>query len=411
MDGSFACPECGSSVEVAGLAPGRQVRCGFCNRLLEVPFLPRAADARWKRRRFKQARWFPWACAALAIAFVAIVCTGVIRFVARQYDSAQQRSIDQLLGSSKANEADGHLDQALIDLDTALELARKAGPTYVARIDEWAKKRPALARREVELAIERLSKADRASFQLGFWLTLVTRSEKDADLAPLSEPIRRQFVADLDSKVTYELSAAQRSADLGQILPSFTTCERIAVLLDHLPSGKATAFRAETLALVDRLISQHGVTIETPQGQFAFGAKSYVAEIVPVVAKAFEAKGYLPDRAKSPWKAEWKHARFHATIVVSESLEGNYLSSANRLTRIEVRLTLTSADKRTLVFQTTPTARSTVPLPKLPVYLSSRVAMPGERSKEIEKLLYDDARGQIDSKLAHSLANMKEWRP
>ena len=27
MDGSFACPECGSEVEVEGLAPGRQVRC------------------------------------------------------------------------------------------------------------------------------------------------------------------------------------------------------------------------------------------------------------------------------------------------------------------------------------------------------------------------------------------------
>ena len=68
MDGSFACPECGSSVEVTGLAPGRQVRCGFCNRLLEVPFLPRAADAPWKRRRFARPKWFIWACAALAVA-------------------------------------------------------------------------------------------------------------------------------------------------------------------------------------------------------------------------------------------------------------------------------------------------------------------------------------------------------
>ena len=45
MEGSFACPECGTFVEVHGLAPGRQVRCGFCNRLLEVPYLPRAADS------------------------------------------------------------------------------------------------------------------------------------------------------------------------------------------------------------------------------------------------------------------------------------------------------------------------------------------------------------------------------
>ena len=70
MDGSFACPECGSSVEVGGLAPGRQVRCGFCDRLLEVPFLPRAADAPWKRRRFGRPKWLNWAWAALAIASI-----------------------------------------------------------------------------------------------------------------------------------------------------------------------------------------------------------------------------------------------------------------------------------------------------------------------------------------------------
>ena len=76
MDGSFACPECGSSVEVAGLAPGRQVRCGFCNRLLEVPYLPRAAESAWKRRRFARPRWFVWACVALGLVSVASLGTG-----------------------------------------------------------------------------------------------------------------------------------------------------------------------------------------------------------------------------------------------------------------------------------------------------------------------------------------------
>ena len=94
--------------------------------------------------------------------------------------------------------------------------------------------------------------------------------------------------------------------------------------------------------LVVRLISDHGVTIAPPQGHFVFGPQAYVKEIVPVIVKAFEAKGYLPYRASSHWQAQWKHARYLATIVVSEQLEGNYLSSANRLTRIEVRLTVKS---------------------------------------------------------------------
>jgi hypothetical protein len=78
------------------------------------------------------------------------------------------------------------------------------------------------------------------------------------------------------------------------------------------------------------------------------------------------------------------------------------------LTRIEVRLTVTRANQAKPIFQTMPTARSTVPLPKLPLYLSNRLAMPGERTEEVEKLLRDDARGQIDERLAHSLSNMPE---
>ena len=56
MDGSFACPECGSDVEMGGLAPGRQVRCGtfddgarWIHRLdqLPLPVRRRLADARY----------------------------------------------------------------------------------------------------------------------------------------------------------------------------------------------------------------------------------------------------------------------------------------------------------------------------------------------------------------------------
>jgi hypothetical protein len=85
-------------------------------------------------------------------------------------------------------------------------------------------------------------------------------------------------------------------------------------------------------------------------------------------------------------------------------LEGNYLSSENRLTRIEARLTLSSGKQP--VWKTTPTARSTVPLPKLSAYVASRVAASRERSEEFEKMLYADARAQIDDKFGFALSNM-----
>ena len=100
MDGAFACPECGSSVEVGGLAPGRQVRCGFCDRLLEVPFLPRAADAPWRRRRFGRPKWLNWAWAALAIVSIAgtgrrclPVCQTTIRLGPAAIDQPSPRVI------------------------------------------------------------------------------------------------------------------------------------------------------------------------------------------------------------------------------------------------------------------------------------------------------------------------------
>jgi hypothetical protein len=408
MDGSFACPECGSNVEVTGLAPGRQVRCGFCNRLLEVPYLPRAADAPWKRRRFARPKWLIWASAALAVSAAAILATGAFRFITRQFDSAQQRSINQLLESSKVSEVDDRLDQALIDLDAAIEMARKAGPSYLARIDRWVKKRPELARREAQHIVDRLRSSDSSSFPLGNWLNVVSRTDKDPDLAPLSASINQQFMAALNQVLDFELVAARRSFASRQILSSLTSCERIAGLLNHLPPGQRTTIRAATEELVIRLISTHGVMIEPPQGVFVFGSRSYTSNMVPAVVNAFEAKGYLPYRKSYRWRDQWKHATYHASIIVSEKLEGDYLSSANRLTRIEVRLTVTKSGQAAPVFQTMPTARSSSPLPKLPLYLSNRLAMSGERTEEVEKLLYDDARGQVDERLAHSLRNMPE---
>ena len=46
--------------------------------------------------------------------------------------------------------------------------------------------------------------------------------------------------------------------------------------------------------------------------------------------------------------------------------------------------------------------------PKLPAYLSSRLAISPERSEEFEQLLYENARGQIDEKFGYALSNMPE---
>jgi hypothetical protein len=404
MDGTFACPDCGSEVEVHGLAPGRQVRCGFCHRLLEVPYLPRAADAPWKRRRFAHAKWVPWAWIALAAISVALVAAGAVKFLKRQYDSIQDRSISQLFDSSRRHEADGDLGEALIDLDTALEMARKTGLTQQRRLEDEQKRRPDLARRDAELVLKRLGEQQPSSFRLGDWLNLTARTARDPHLAPLITRINDQFQVALDRQVDFDLKAARaafQSKDLGA---SLTSCDQIGRLIEHLAASSQPRVRSETEQIVTQISATRGVQVEAPEGRFLFGAKSYIAELLPLLERALEAKGYVPKRESSPWRHLWSHALYHMRLDVSEIQEGNYLSSQNRLTRIEAGLTLSS--RGAVVWRTNPTVRSEVPLPKLAAYQASRLAISPERSEEFERLLYKNARDRIDEKFRYALSNM-----
>jgi hypothetical protein len=404
MDGSFACPECGSEIGVRGIAPGRQVRCGFCRRLLEVPYLPRAADAPWKRRRFLRPKWVTWGWASLAVVAAVLLVTGSYRLLKRQYDSYQKRSINHLLDSSRRHEAGGQLGAALIDLDAALDLAAKAGTAVSSRLRAGQKYRPDLARRDAAEILDRLSRREPSSFALGEWLNLRARAAKDLDLQPLVSPIESQFQKANERQADFDLTSARRAFLSHDVGASLTQCDQIAALIPYLAPEIQPAVRRDAEALVNQLVSTHGVKVDAPQGHFIFGSASYVSDMLPVLAKALQDKGYLPNRPSSPWRELWEHALYHVRLDVSEQQEGNYLSSENRLSRIEATVTLSSTGG--LIWQTKPTARSQVPLPKLPAYLASRAAISPERSEEFEQLLYKSARDQIDEKFSFSLGNM-----
>src|SRR6516162_6229364 len=81
MDEAFACPDCGTTVAVDKLVPGRQVRCGFCHRLLEVPYFPRVSDPRWYRRRFNRPWWVLWARCSLGLLGLVILLVATFRFL------------------------------------------------------------------------------------------------------------------------------------------------------------------------------------------------------------------------------------------------------------------------------------------------------------------------------------------
>jgi len=338
--------------------------------------------------------------------FVAILTAGSARFVNRQLSSSKERSINSLIESSRQHQTNGAFGTGLIDLDAAIEMAHRAGPAYVARLDLWRKERAALARRDANSVVEGLLRAHSPEFPLGDWLNLIVRAKRDPDLATLRSPIDGQFQTALGRQVNEDLAAARQAADSGHVLSSLSLCERIAALLDHLAPTTKSRVRTDTRELVNRLVSTRGVTIAPPRGEFVFGSKNYVAAMLPVLDNALQAKGFLPYRDSYHWRHEWTHALYHLSLDVSERLEGSYLSSPNRLTRIEARLSVTASGPSDWHWRTNPTALSTVPLPNLPAYLSSRLAMSRERSDEMERLLYDNARAQIQDKFSHALNNM-----
>jgi hypothetical protein len=404
MDGAFACPECGNRVEVRGLAPGRQVRCGFCRRLLEIPYLPRA-DAGWKRRRFQRPKWVVWSYAALVTLAAVLGATSVWQFAKTQYRSAQDRSIKHLVESSRLHEREGRINQALIDLDAALDLAEKAGPATRARLAREREDRPLLARRDVEHELKRLRERDRSSFTVGLWLNLIARAANDADLEPLVQPIHEQFQAALAEQLAADLELARRSLALGEVARSLEACDRMAGLFKHLSPDERARIHSEAEKIVYQLVSTHGVNVTPPEGKFILGSlASYVSETVPVLVKGLEAKGYLPARESSPWRNLWKNALYTTSLEVKEQLAGSYMLSENRLTRIELHFSLTSTDQ--FKWDTMPTALSTVPLPRISAYVAAHAAASPERSPEFEKLLYNDARGQVNAKLANALSTM-----
>ncbi len=406
MDGAFACPECGSDVEMDGLAPGRQVRCGFCHRLLEVPYLPRAAGPSWKRRRYARPKWVGWAWALLGLVLVVVVTAGAVEMLRRRSSSIQDRAINELLATSGRHESDGRISEALIDLDAALELADKAGPAWVRRREQERSARGLLARRVAGSRLAGLCGEPSSTFRLGDWLNLIAWAVRDADLAPLAPRIEEEFQKSLQEEAKRELALGRQLFESGNVSSSMDACDRVGALLKHFSKEAEPETRKAAESLVNDLVGTAGIGVIVRPGNFVYGSNSYVSELVPVLERALVAKGYLPRRGDSVWRDAWPKSPFEARLDVDEKKADNYFSSENRLTLIHIDLLVTQGKRE--IWRTSPRARSVVPLPGLPAYLATRVAVSPERSDEFERLLYKSARDQIDQKFNTSLASMPQ---
>ena len=310
-----------------------------------------------------------------------------------------------MLSSSDAHERSGEPGKALVDLDAALHLHGQASPGDAGLVSRLKAKRAALARQDALAVADRLSTHDPSTFPLGQWLTLQARAGADKDLISLRQEFAGRFQAKLKGHVQAELAAAGAAFDSGNPVLAYDRCAALDGLLVHLAPPEKERFRLEADELVSRIIDRHGMLVEAPRGHFLAGSESrYNATLIAALSRAVKERGYLPHVQDHGGNTRWSRAPFRLTVILNERHEGTYLSSENRLTRIDAQLILTCRGKE--LWKTTPTARTAVPLPSIPAYLSSRLAFGSTRIEEFERLLYDDARNKIDEKIGFALGHM-----
>jgi hypothetical protein len=407
MDEAFACPECGTNVEVRGLAPGRQVRCSFCHRLLEVPYIPRVEAPTWRRRRFARPWWVSWAWAGLGTLAALIIVVAVLRGLMNHQRDAEARSIHDLVSSSESREGQGNLGQALIDLDTAINLCARSSSGQSEDLALLRKRRQDLAKRDAQAVLNGLEEAAVHPFPLGDWLNIRARVSTDPDLKSLQQTVSERFNRKLLGDLERDLGKARGLFESGQPVGAFEACESATALLPQLPPDARLRLHGMIGELAKQIIGLNGIVVESIRGQLLAGSiAKYNATMVPEILRGLRSRGYVPQADSSPWRNLWSAAPYRLSVELNEKLEGNYMSTENRLTRISAHLILSFRGRET--WQATPTARTAVPLPNLPAYQSARFALSRDRSAELEKLLYQNARDQIDDKFAFAIRNMAE---
>lgn len=404
MDGEFTCPECGQTVKAPPPSgPGRQARCEFCGRLLEVPFLPRAETVP-KGTRKSTPQWVPWTWWGIAIVAVCLLAVGAVQLILVNERAGRVRLIERLIAESEASETDGRIDQALQKLDQALALL----PAVQGRIAEdpqaVRERRRSLARRDANNALRDLEQRGGSSATLGQWINLVARSDSDQDLAPLRREVESRFQHAITEWIDREEAALKSEAEAG----------RPRSALDHAASAVEAATQlsdadqAKALNRIDELIipliERRGVVIDFLSEGTADDSSWYATTMKPEMVQALEDKGYLPSTRASRWDDVWSRAPYRLSLSIQEHREGSYLDSQNRLTRVEAHLELSQRGQE--LWQTTPNARTSVPARGLSSFVSSRLALARNRSPEVENLLRDDARRQIVPKLQGALKSL-----
>ena len=391
---TFACPDCGTELKVAGLIPGREVQCAVCGTAVEVPYLPReggsSSHSASKRGKLKA----PW---LLRLAWVAAGILGVILVVGAVRQSVKSRifadresRVVELLASAASHERAGRLERALVESEAAVALLRSVEPCSPGRREEVARQRSRLSLREALRKLELLDTME-ARRAVGECLTLRVRAESDPALADLGPTIESALDQARSRQGAEDLSAAEKAIGEGRPADALRLLEGLLTLASKLPTIEGARTTVAAKGIAARLVQRVGLNLSPVKGTFLLGSpESYATALGPALAEAARIRGYLARPAKSSFATLWEtDAPYRLSIELTEGYGGYYLQSQSRSGAIHGSVTLTK--RREVVWTADLTGRTRVPVEGMPAYLGSRLAVSDRREPEAEKRLYEDA--------------------
>lgn len=411
--GSFACPECGAELALKGTTAGRQIRCGWCETWVEIPFLPRAvaSRARFARGRSRRPAWVVWAWGGVAVLAVLVATFGANRWVrVRSRVRAEQR-LAGLMAEAEAAEREGRFDEAVAAIQGAVRETGRAGSPVKDRRPELQQRRDELVRRAAEVEIEAAGRAEPAA-AVAVYKGLLARIWRDAALEGLEGPLRKRLERTRRLWAEADLAVARQAAQAGRCHEALDVCERLFGTAEELGPPAHDSFQAEADAIVTGLVALRGVVFSPPAGDFTLGSpQSYGATLERLMGPVLRQHGYLPPRPASRWKALWEtRVPYRVAAQVVERQTGSYLNSGNRPSNLALDVSLDNGE--TSVWRSGPLRAQTQPsIPTLNAFTSSRLVIDSRRRVEAERLLYDDARAQLEERLNGSLRKLPDFRP
>jgi hypothetical protein len=374
---------------------------------VEIPFIPRITDPSWHRLRFRRSRRFVLGWAAIALIVAALVVGGVSRLLSHRSRTARLETITRLTQSAARQSAAGAYGPALIDLDSAIELA--GSPDQLdSRLDlaTLRRTRQETARRDAEKILGDLTRRDDFPQSAGEWLSLLARITRDSDLAAFQRTAEAAFQTQVIKSLESESRIATASLESREFESSLESCLRFDRMLKYLPPDVRERWRSRLESIAAALVQVVGVVVTESHGELLEGSKhrSYMPELNRTATKALRNQGYVPPPREVPWRSLWSQAPYRLNLEVVERREGNYHATQNRLARIEVHLTLSA--RHSPIWSATSIARSRVPLVEVPSSISKRLAISRERINAFEDLLYADAESLIGAHLAATVQDL-----